>query len=157
MDKGVPEVCGMEQVVGHRQRTIVNVSLHGQGKEMTVDATLQFVARRNVPVRYNRELVGTTLKAMQRVSEIRAKRERVHYRNRMAGHKEQERAENRKIVAENEHLLPRVRASEKAKREGEEPLEVEAIEVPAQKQKIKKRVKQKLAVGGGVENEMDVE
>jgi hypothetical protein len=27
------------------------------GKEMTVDSTLQFAQRRNVPVRYNRDLV----------------------------------------------------------------------------------------------------
>ncbi|RMY53055.1 hypothetical protein D0863_14070 [Hortaea werneckii] len=46
------------------------------GKEMTVDSTLQFAQRRNVPVRYNRELVATTLQAMQRVGEIRARREK---------------------------------------------------------------------------------
>ncbi|OBT70649.1 hypothetical protein VF21_10263, partial [Pseudogymnoascus sp. 05NY08] len=33
------------------------------GKEMVVDSTLTFAARRNVPVRYNRDLVATTLKA----------------------------------------------------------------------------------------------
>ena len=132
------------------------------GKEMTVDQSLTFAARRNVPVRYNRDHVATTLKAMQRISEIRAKRERVFYKNRMAGNKERARAENTKLVAENEHLLPRQRASERLAAEVEAPMEVEAmetVEAPVQKQKQKaaKKAKQRLLVGGGVETEMDVD
>ena len=83
------------------------------GKEMTVDSTLQFAARRNVPVRYNRDLMAKTIKAMERVSEIRQRRERVFYKKRMAGKRERELATARKLVAENEHLLPRMRGSEK--------------------------------------------
>ncbi|WWD20764.1 hypothetical protein CI109_105241 [Kwoniella shandongensis] len=55
------------------------------GKEMVVDTTFEFEKRRNVPVRYDRELVASTLKAMERVSEIRAKRERAFWKNRMSG------------------------------------------------------------------------
>lgn len=124
---------------------------------MTVDTTLQFAARRNVPVRYDRNLVSTTLNAMQRVSEIRAKREAVFFKKRMAGNKERARAANRKLVAENEHLLPRQRASERVAAEIEEPLEVEAMEVPMQKMTVKKRAKQRMKVAGGVEDEMDVD
>ena len=124
---------------------------------MLVDTTLQFAARRNIPVRYNRDLVSTTLKAMKRVSEIRARREAVFFKNRMAGNKQRARAANRKLVAENEHLLPRQRASERMAAEMEEPLEVEAMEIPLQNVKEKKRVKQRMKVGGGVENEMDVD
>lgn len=123
---------------------------------MTVDSTLQFAARRNIPVRYDRNLVSATLKAMRRVSEIRARRERVFFKNRMAGNKERVRAANRKLVAENEHLLPRQRASERMAVEVEEPLEVEAMEVPVQKVK-EKRMKQRAIVGGGVEDSMDVD
>ncbi len=83
------------------------------GKEMVVDSTLTFAARRNVPVRYNRDLVAKTLNAMERVSEIRQRRERVFYKKRMAGNKEREKEANRKLVAENEHLLPKMRASER--------------------------------------------
>ena len=54
------------------------------GKEMTVDSTLEFEKRRNVPVRYDRELVTATLNAMQRIQEIKARRERAFYRARMA-------------------------------------------------------------------------
>lgn len=126
------------------------------GKEMLVDSTLTFAARRNIPVRYNREHIAQTLKAMERVSEIRAKRERVFYKKRMAGNKEKEKAANRKLVAENEHLLPRLRASERMEEVVEEdPLaEDMALEQPVQKLKGKKR--QRLLVGGGVD-EMDVD
>ena len=124
---------------------------------MIVDMTLQFAARRNVPVRYDRNLVSTTLKAMQRVSEIRTRREAVFFKNRMAGNRERMRAANRKLVAENEHLLPRQRASERIAMEVEEPLEVEAMEVPVQRVKEKTRVKQRIKVGGGLEDEMDVD
>ncbi|GMM36131.1 ATPase-activating ribosome biosynthesis protein [Saccharomycopsis crataegensis] len=75
------------------------------GKELAVDSTLSFSARRNVPVRYNRDLVETTLKAMDRVEEIRQKRERAFYKNRMAGNKERELANDRKLVEANPELL----------------------------------------------------
>ena len=128
------------------------------GKEMIVDSTLTFAARRNIPVRYNRELVATTLKAMQRLSDIRAKRERVFYKNRMAGNKERERAANKKLVAENEHLLPRIRASERMAVDAEEQepmVQEEMMEVPAIQQKKKQKAKQRLLVDGGVEMDMD--
>lgn len=126
---------------------------------MVVDSTLQFAARRNIPVRYNRDHVATTLKAMQRVSEIRAKRERVFYKNRMAGNKEREKLANRKIVAENEHLLPRVRASERMAAEMEQqPLAQEAVQAaPPQRVAMKQKRKQRLLREGGVENEMDMD
>jgi large subunit ribosomal protein L24e len=128
------------------------------GKEMLVDSTLTFAARRNVPVRYNRDLVATTLKAMERVSEIRQRRERVFYKNRMAGNKEKERAANRKLVAENEHLLPKMRASErKALEQANE--EVEELPLEREKAKVFGKMKQrrKLLVDDGVEDEMDVD
>lgn len=46
------------------------------------DSTIEFEKRRNVPVRYNRELIQTTIKAMKRVGEIRQKREHAFWRNR---------------------------------------------------------------------------
>lgn len=83
------------------------------GKEMVVDSTLLFGQRRNEPVRYDRDLVQKTLGAMKRISEIRARRERVFYKKRMMGKRARELASARKLVAENEHLLPRMRGSEK--------------------------------------------
>ncbi|TGZ84641.1 hypothetical protein EX30DRAFT_356838 [Ascodesmis nigricans] len=76
------------------------------GKEMVVDTTLTFAARRHVPTRYSRDLVAKTLTAMQRIEEIRRKRERQFYLKRMAGNKARQREADRKLVAENQHLLP---------------------------------------------------
>ncbi|KZZ90169.1 Ribosomal protein L24e [Moelleriella libera RCEF 2490] len=101
------------------------------GKEMVVDSTLLFNARRNEPVRYNRELVAKTLVAMQRISEIRSRRERVFYKKRMAGRRERELATARKLVAENQHLLPRMRGSEKrrlAELAAEQGVDVDELE-----------------------------
>lgn len=140
---------------------------------MIVDSTLTFAARRNIPVRYNRDLISTTLKAMERVAEIRTKRERVFYKNRMKGNKQREKDANRKLVAENEHLLPRVRGSELKRRreEEQEDMEVEVevevdeeevvvedeeeerVEVKKKKGILKGKRKQRLLVNGGTENE----
>lgn len=131
------------------------------GKEMVVDSTLTFAARRNVPIRYNRDLVATTLKAMQRVSEIRQKRERVFYKKRMEGNKEMERAANRKLVAENEHLLPKMRGSERLslarERMGDE-IE-EEMPLPVEKAMVfgKQKMRRKILVDGGIEDEMQVD
>ncbi|WPG98336.1 Hypothetical protein R9X50_00112500 [Acrodontium crateriforme] len=136
------------------------------GKEMTVDSTLAFAQRRNVPVRYNRDLVATTLQAMQRVTEIRARRERQFYKNRMKGNKERDLAADRKLVAENQHLLPpqyRDKVEEVLKEDAEDmELEGEAEELEDEvqqkvaKQTLKGKRKQKLVRGQGVE-EMDVD
>jgi len=60
-----------------------------RGKEMTVDTTFEMEKRRNRPLKYDRELVGTTLRAMQRAAEVQEKRALIHYKNRMAGHKKE--------------------------------------------------------------------
>jgi large subunit ribosomal protein L24e len=146
------------------------------GKEMTVDSTLAFAARRNVPVRYNRELVVTTLKAISRVAEIRARRERQFYRERMAGNRKRQLEADRKLVAENQHLLPpeerdvppeglRIRAEREMEVEGvslgeEVEMEEEEVIVPltvkTRKAKVKKAQKLRLVRGGGIEA-MDVD
>ncbi|KAK5998102.1 Ribosome biogenesis protein RLP24 [Cladobotryum mycophilum] len=115
------------------------------GKEMTVDSTLQFAQRRNEPVRYDRELMDKTLSAMKRISEIRARRERVFYKKRMSGKRERELAIARKLVAENEHLLPRLRGSEK-KRLAE--LAEQGVDVEAEEDLLATRKNQTKAFGG---------
>lgn len=140
---------------------------HAHGKEMTVDSTLSFAARRNVPVRYNRDLVATTLKAMQRVSEIRNKREKQFYKNRMRGNRERQLEADKKLVAEHQHLLPPEYrdAIEETLAEDpeettmdleEEELDEEELEAQKAQQKLKGKKKQRLVRGGGPE-EMDVD
>ncbi|KAI9498635.1 ribosomal protein L24e-domain-containing protein [Zychaea mexicana] len=76
------------------------------GKEMVIDSTFEFEKRRNVPVRYDRNLMATTVKAMKRVQEIRAKRERVFYKNRMSGNYDKEKADDIRVVQQNIELAP---------------------------------------------------
>ncbi|KAM0720565.1 hypothetical protein Q7P37_004701 [Cladosporium fusiforme] len=141
------------------------------GKEMTVDSTLQFQQRRNVPVRYNRDLVARTLEAMSRVGEIRAKRERQFYKNRMAGNRATQLEADRKLVAENQHLLPpeyRDKIQEALDERLDETMEVEGDEMTVedlQKSAINKEVdanktkgkKQKMVRGKGAAEAMDVD
>ena len=142
------------------------------GKELTVDSTLAFAAHRNVPVRYNRHLAQETLRAMERIEEVRARRERRMYelriKQRQALGREQRMEQDRRLVAENQHLLPNeqrrvvVPVAEAAVEEQKVALEEDAewlgleeedVEVPEQKLEHKEL---KVLVGGGVE-EMDVD
>ena len=78
------------------------------GKEMVIDGTLlgELAMKRNIPVRYDRERVARTLEAMGRVEEIRQRRERRMYVDRMKGNRARELEADRKLVRENQNLLP---------------------------------------------------
>ncbi|KAA8894281.1 ribosomal protein L24e-domain-containing protein [Sphaerosporella brunnea] len=112
------------------------------GKEMVVDTTLTFAQRRHVPTRYSRELVAKTLTAMQRVEEIRRRRERVFYKQRMAGNKERQRAADRKLVEENQHLLP---PSQRKDHKSPAEEEVEEMDVEMQSE-VESEEEEKVAV-----------
>ena len=101
-----------------------------RGKEMQVDKTFEFEARRNRPVKYDRELVTKTIGAMQRVGEIRGVREVDFYRERMkdskVAKKREARAEIEKGIdliapaAGRERAEEKVGRREKKREEGEE-------------------------------------
>ena len=57
------------------------------GKEMTCDTVLEFEKRRNVPIRYNRDLMVQTIQAMKRVDEIKTVRQQRMFDRRMEAHK----------------------------------------------------------------------
>lgn len=75
------------------------------GKEMTVDSTLEFEKRRNVPVRYDREMMQQTVKAMKRVQEVKSKREHVFYRKRLEKAKQAEKEATIKEVQKDIQLV----------------------------------------------------
>lgn len=138
------------------------------GKEMTVDSTLQFAAKRNVPTRYNRDLWQKTIKAMERIEEIRQRRERVWYRKRMEGKKARELARDKALVQTHSHLLPRMRGSEKRRLAVEQGLAAEEIArmeeenvLPAKTNQLfgKEKRRQKIRTDGGIdlEDDMDVD
>lgn len=100
------------------------------GKEMVVDKTLEFSSRRNVPVRYNRELVSETLQAMGRIEDIRRRRERAFYKNRMARNLEIRKESDRKLVDANPELLRirKVELSRKAAKAAEKEAQMDISE-----------------------------
>ena len=54
------------------------------GKELQNDSVLEFEQRRNVPTRYNRELMVKTIQAMKKIDEIKIKRQERLFNRRMA-------------------------------------------------------------------------
>ena len=75
------------------------------GKELVVDSTFEFEKKRNVPVRYDRDLVSETVGAIQSIQQIKSKREMKFYKQRMSGKKEIERNQAEKELKQNIELL----------------------------------------------------
>jgi len=117
------------------------------GKEMTIDSTIDFEKRRNVPVRYDRELLTTTLKAMKRVGEIKQRREHAFWKHRMAAAREKQRAHRRKKLAAKSSVTL------------VEPMSVESPETEKVLEKIKVPVKARSALiqGEGRSMGMDID
>ena len=106
---------------------------------MTLDTTLTFAARRQIPTRYNRELAASTLRAMERISEIRARRERVFYRNRMSGNKERA-LEAAKKVIEMDEKYKMFAEKDKVEEEDLMALEEEEKWVSSDEEEVKEKV-----------------
>ena len=132
-----------------------------RGKEMIVDSSLvlsQFAKKRNAPVKYDRNLVGATVKAMERVEEIRQRREQQFTKRRLAGKlaRDRKREEDRKVVAEGEHLIRK----ELREREEGQPLAADSSKLPGRlhgEERPRQQKKTKLLVDGGAQEEMDVD
>ncbi|GFS23592.1 ribosome biogenesis protein RLP24, partial [Elysia marginata] len=75
------------------------------GKELTVDASLEFEKRRNEPVKYNKELWQNTVKAMQRIEEIKTRRQNHFIANRLKKGKELRKLADQVEVEKNIHLI----------------------------------------------------
>ena len=101
------------------------------GKEMTIDSTFEFEKRRNVPVRYDRDLMQKTVQAMKRIEEIRRKREKAFYVQRIEKGRVVERAEMVKEVAKSADLLQESTGAVKI---------AEKRKLSAEKQKIKQKI-----------------
>ena len=76
-----------------------------RGKEMAVDRTFEFEKRRNRPVKYDRDLMGKTIVAMQRVGEIQANREERFFANRMKDAKAEKKKQARVEIEKSIELL----------------------------------------------------
>ena len=82
------------------------------GKEMTNDSVLEFEYKRNVPTRYNRDLMVKTLQAMKRVDEIKKARQERFFKARMDKAKGQKRTSSINEMIQGVDLItnPRVKA-----------------------------------------------
>ncbi|GMK55995.1 hypothetical protein CspeluHIS016_0210510 [Cutaneotrichosporon spelunceum] len=133
------------------------------GKEMVVDSTYEFEKRRNVPVRYDRELVATTLAAMKRVQEIKGRRETAFWKNRMSGNKARTLREKAADVQNHIELVqPRTAGALEEKQAAREVIKVRAAKRAAMAEDMlrpKKKRESRLvpAAGGGMSMGMDVE
>lgn len=140
-----------------------------RGKEMIVDQNLllsQFAKRRNVPVKYDRNLVAATIKAMERIEDIRARRERVYTRRRLSGkaQREAKRRQDLKTVVQGEHLIRKeLQDLEAARAEMEAGVEEVKSQVETEssrlvgEERLRQKKKRKMLVGGGTEEEMDLD
>lgn len=140
-----------------------------RGKEMVVDQNLllsQFAKRRNAPVKYDRNLVAATVKAIERIEEIRARRERVYTRRRLSGKlaREKRRLQDAKLVVEGEHLIRKELMDLEEARKELRPGAVEEVTAKMEEsrvvgeERLRQKRKRKMLVGGGVEEEvMDVD
>jgi len=78
VDQGFQKGCRE----GDGYRTYLVVLLQCIYPYHSQDSTIDFEKRRNVPVRYDRELMQTTIHAMKRVAEVKKRREHAFWKNR---------------------------------------------------------------------------
>ena len=80
-----------------------------------MDSTFEFEKRRNRPVRYNRELMTQTLKAMKKVAEVANKRQDMFFKMRMRAHKGVQRDQVRAVIQKGmDFLAPAAAVRERA-------------------------------------------
>lgn len=75
------------------------------GKELAEDVTFEMERKRNRPEKYDRELVKKTVKAIERISEIRTRRQERFYEKRMAKVKGQQVAADKQQLEKEIHLV----------------------------------------------------
>jgi large subunit ribosomal protein L24e len=75
------------------------------GKEMALDTTFDFEKVRNRAVKYDRELMGATIHAIERVQQIKEKRELQFYKNRMKSNKTKDKQRDLRELEQNISLI----------------------------------------------------
>lgn len=75
------------------------------GKELTVDNALEFEKRRNIPIKYDREMWKKTILAMARVEDIRKRRHDQFIINRLNKGRALRKQRDIKEVKESIHLI----------------------------------------------------
>lgn len=132
------------------------------GKELAVDTTMDFERRRHVPVKYNRELVSNTLKAMKRVEEIKARRQRDLWEKRMEANQRQQVKDAVHALKHNIDMIPDKEMKEIARVDLENAQQIIAERKQRKKDSEKAKLQKKRAVekalaSAGVTGGMELE
>lgn len=114
-----------------------------RGKELAVDSTFEFEKRRNRPLKYDRELMGKTIAAIQRVSQIKERREKQFFENRMKDAQLTKKKEARIEISKSIELLVPAAASREAVMHS-------VIDSARERISSRKRQKEKFLVQDGV-------
>lgn len=93
------------------------------GKELAEDATFELERRRNRPEKYNRETVKKTIKAIEKISEIRQKRQERFHEKRMQRAKQQQTQQDKQQLEQEIHLVKAPAALLKQKEKLKVPVE----------------------------------
>jgi len=99
------------------------------GKELAVDPAFEFEKRRNVPIKYNRELWSKTVEAMKKVETIKQRRQNLHIMQRLRKGKELEQEKDIKEVQRDLSLIRSPAAGLKQRKKQEEAEEQEHMQV----------------------------
>ena len=75
------------------------------GKELSNDSSFELERRRHLPVKYDRQLMAATIRAMSRIAEIRSAREARLHQQRMRVKVAVDREANRRELRQNAELL----------------------------------------------------
>lgn len=75
------------------------------GKDLAVDPSFEFEKRRNVPVKYDRDLWQKSVEAMKKVEEIRSRRQALFINNRLDKSKEVQKRNDAYEVTKNMGLI----------------------------------------------------
>ncbi|XP_053989828.1 probable ribosome biogenesis protein RLP24 [Hylaeus volcanicus] len=93
------------------------------GKELGVDPSFEFERRRNIPVKYNRELWNKTIDAIRKIETIRQRRQNLHIMQRLRKGRELERERDVKEVQRDLTLIRSPAAGLKERKKLEEAAE----------------------------------
>lgn len=130
------------------------------GKELTVDPSFEFEKRRNVPIKYSRELWSKTVGAVKRVNEIREKRSGLYVMERLRKGRQVEIGMDVKDVQKNISLIRSPAAGLKERRAKEAAQEAAMMDAEDDESNIKyvdaKQLERQLAQGSAMESDEEM-
>ena len=127
------------------------------GKELAIDPTFEFEKRRNIPVKYNRELMNNVVSAMKRVEEIKMKRANAHIRLRQTVGRELEKERDIKEVQRDLQLIRSPAAGLKQRKQLEEEEEERAVDVSSLTAGLKETTRVDSEEEGAADSDVEME